>query len=74
MGYPDAQGRPELVVHPDIKRGTASYRHLGTVDDDAALPAPARAVKRESSPIRRRAEEALRAQRSGAPAVDNTHH
>lgn len=27
MGYTDAQGRPELVVHPDIKCGVASYRH-----------------------------------------------
>ena len=26
MGYTDAQGRPELVMHPDIVRGAADYR------------------------------------------------
>lgn len=31
MTYTDAQGRPEIVMHPDIKRGTAPYR----LDDDA---------------------------------------
>ena len=27
-GYTDAQGRPELVMHPDIRRGAAHYRLL----------------------------------------------
>ena len=26
MGWTDSRGRPELVMHPDIKRGVASYR------------------------------------------------
>ncbi len=30
MGYTDAQGRPEIVVNDSIKRGYATYRHIGT--------------------------------------------
>lgn len=30
MGYTDAKGRPELVVHPDIKLGRAVYRPADT--------------------------------------------
>ena len=70
MGYTDAHGRPELVVHPDIVRGFASYRHVDT--DEGAPPeaATARAKRRASSPIRRRAEELLRQQRSAAGTDD----
>lgn len=27
MPWTDSHGRPELVMHPDIKRGGAKYRH-----------------------------------------------
>ena len=40
MGWTDSHGRPELRMHPDIKRGVASYRRETPVDqhapDDAA--------------------------------------
>jgi len=26
MGYTDSHGRPEIVMHPDIKRGRATFR------------------------------------------------
>jgi len=32
MTYIDAHGRPELVMHPDIKRGTATVRVGGDGD------------------------------------------
>lgn len=35
MTYTDAQGRPEIVMHPDVLRGTAGYRTVkpaGTTD------------------------------------------
>jgi hypothetical protein len=69
MGYTDAHGRPELVVHPDIVRGFASYRHVDT--DEGAPPeaATARAKRRESSPARRRSEE-LGRQRNAAAGTD----
>ncbi len=69
MGYTDAHGRPELVVHPDIVRGFASYRHVDT--DEGAPPeaATARAKRRESSPARRRPEE-LGRQRNAAAGTD----
>lgn len=33
MTYTDAHGRPELVMHPDIVRGTALIRTTGQHDD-----------------------------------------
>ena len=38
-GYTDAQGRPELVMHPEILRGSAQFRLL--VDEPGDEPAPA---------------------------------
>lgn len=38
MTYRDAQGRPEIVMHPDIVRGGASYR---TVVEPAGADQPA---------------------------------
>lgn len=39
MGYIDAQGRPEIVMHPDIVRGRASYRVIDEPRDlDLELP------------------------------------
>lgn len=35
MTYTDAQGRPEIVMHPDILRGTAAYRFVGPASDGA---------------------------------------
>lgn len=37
MGYTDAQGRPELVMHPDIVRGEAVHRISGDRVDEATL-------------------------------------
>ena len=46
MAYTDAQGRPEIVMHPDIVRGAADHRivtrRIGDVDPTGA-PAAARA-------------------------------
>lgn len=38
-GYTDAQGRPELVMHPDIRRGAAHYR-LREQEPDEQEPTP----------------------------------
>jgi hypothetical protein len=70
MGYTDAQGRPELVVHPDIFRGFASYRHVDP-DEGAPEAATAPTKRRESAPIRRRAED-LGRQRNAAAGMDDT--
>lgn len=37
MGYTDAQGRPELVMHPDIVRGEAVPRFSGDRVGEATL-------------------------------------
>lgn len=37
MPYIDAKGRPELLVHPDIKLGLANYR---PVDEPETPPPP----------------------------------
>lgn len=43
MGYTDAQGRPEIVMHPDIVRGAAGYRTTGErLGGDAARRLPDR--------------------------------
>lgn len=39
VGYTDAHGRPELVMHPQILRGSAQFRALPPEPDD---PAPTR--------------------------------
>lgn len=36
MPYIDAKGRPELLVHPDIKLGLANYRPVDEPDDQPA--------------------------------------
>ncbi|MCS4255968.1 hypothetical protein M2405_004271 [Rhodococcus erythropolis] len=33
MPYIDAKGRPELLVHPDIKLGLANYRAVDEPED-----------------------------------------
>ncbi len=40
MPYTDARGRPELVMHPDIKRGGAAYRVIEPVDSAGAPQSP----------------------------------
>ncbi len=37
-GYTDAQGRPELVMHPDLKRGRATFRTTTSVGAAADGP------------------------------------
>jgi hypothetical protein len=39
MRYTDRQGRPELVMHPDIKAGHATYRVLSERRADHEEPA-----------------------------------
>lgn len=44
MGYTDAQGRPEWIAQPFIKKGSAAARVLdtsGVVDDPGTAPGPA---------------------------------
>lgn len=47
MGYTDAKGRPELVVHPDIKLGRAVYRPAETTEHEPALESPRQRARRE---------------------------
>jgi hypothetical protein len=43
MPYIDSHGRPELLVHPDIVGGPASWRtEPADVEKDAERPAPRR--------------------------------
>jgi len=39
MGWTDSHGRPELRMHPDIKRGVASYRRETPVEQTAPATA-----------------------------------
>lgn len=72
MTWTDAQGRPELFMHPDIIRGTAGYRIVDDDDDDNAqadeqqLRRPL--VRRPLSPIRAVAAAKLAADRAAAEA------
>ncbi len=55
MGYIDAQGRPEIVMHPDIVRGGAAYRIQQAPAEDAAAgdrptPTGARRARRAAVP------------------------
>lgn len=36
MPFTDAQGRPELVMHPDLVRGAVAYRREPATGDDTA--------------------------------------
>ncbi len=45
MGYTDAQGRPELVMHPDVKRGGAVFRRQDSPAGEPDTSAPAAASK-----------------------------
>lgn len=56
MTYTDAQGRPELVMDPDIASGAATFR---VVSDGAAVAEPR--PKRPLSPVRVAAAEAAAA-------------
>jgi hypothetical protein len=64
MTYTDAQGRPELVMDPDIARGTATYRHLS--DDGQGPERGEPQPRRRLSPIRAAAAAILR----GDPPAD----
>lgn len=68
MTWTDAQGRPELFVHPDILRGTAEYRIVDDGDsrqeDEQELRRPL--VRRPPSPIRVAAAAKLAADRAAA--------
>lgn len=56
MTYTDAQGRPELVMDPDIARGTAAYRVVaGPTPGTGAAPRP----RRDLSPVRAAAADAV---------------
>lgn len=35
MTWTDRHGRPEIVMHPDIKRGVASYRREAPLEEPA---------------------------------------
>lgn len=55
MGYTDAQGRPEILMHPDIVRGGAAYRIEQAQAEDATAgdrptPAGARRARRAAVP------------------------
>lgn len=43
MGYTDAQGRPELVMHPELKRGGADFRRQDEPAGGPDTSAPAAA-------------------------------
>jgi hypothetical protein len=45
MGWKDSRGRPEIVMHPDIARGVASYRLETTEAQEEPKKPPARARK-----------------------------
>ncbi len=47
MGYTDAKGRPELVVHPDIIGSRAVYRPAETVEREPAPESPCQPSRRE---------------------------
>lgn len=47
MPYTDARGRPELVMHPNIKRGSAAYRVIDPVNSAGAPQSPETPVKAE---------------------------
>jgi len=52
MGYTDSRGRPELIMHPDIKRGTASWRKVNATPDEVADETIDEANDRETPPRR----------------------
>ncbi|MYV31991.1 hypothetical protein GQ649_32865 [Rhodococcus sp. DSM 6344] len=75
MPFIDGKGRPEILVHPDIKLGLANYR---PVDDPAPAPAlseeeQARLAKRTAAKKvimdrkRREAAEAEQQKTGGTP-------
>lgn len=57
MGWTDSHGRPELRMHPDLKRGVASYRRETPDDQNApGNAAPARTDDSTSPPAKPIAE------------------
>ena len=38
MTWTDRHGRPEIVMHPDIKRGVTFYRREAALDEPADPP------------------------------------
>ena len=52
MTYIDAQGRPELVMDPDIARGTATYRVVSDPAGGSETPAASPRPRRGLSPVR----------------------
>ncbi len=65
MPWTDSHGRPELVMHPDIKRGATAYRtEAPDRTADTARPSP-QACPRPAKPTGRRS-----AARPQVPGVD----
>jgi len=62
MTYTDAQGRPELVMDPDIARGTTAYRVVASAGDGPGAQQDNPRPRRDLSPVR-----AAAAARSEAP-------
>lgn len=65
MGYIDAKGRPELVVHPDIISGRAVYR---SVEQKPVSPAPENPRQR----ARRELIEKMTAERRAQKKAEGT--
>jgi hypothetical protein len=62
MTYTDAQGRPELVMDPDIARGTAAYRVMASPGDGTGTQQDTPRPRRDLSPVRAAAAAAARAE------------
>ncbi|SDY63739.1 hypothetical protein SAMN05661080_04123 [Modestobacter sp. DSM 44400] len=56
MPYTDRHGRPELLMHPDIARGVASYRREAPLEEPAEGTSAKPASK--GDPAERRPERA----------------
>lgn len=62
MTYTDAQGRPELVMDPDIARGAAAYRMMANPGAGPGAQQDNPRPRRDLSPVRAAAAAAARSE------------